>query len=302
MPRPGSRKNRQPHIASRHLSSSLDILRSIGDIALSPEVVSPSPIFLLSAGWRSGSTLVQRLICSDPAVLMWGEPFENLLPIQRLAASVSHFEVNDDHFFYSIENFSGQLSEEWIANLNPGIEVLRAAHLAYFEYLFAKPAQARGFRRWGIKCVRLSAHYVPYLKWLYPEAQFIFLVRHPLAAYQSYKGKNWFLFKPDYLVNNVIRFTRHWALMVDSFLAHQSNECVFMLRYEDVIHHSDTIDQLSTYLSLHLQKDTLNRKLGASEKTDVKIQFHERIICHWFGKKRYQALRKTAQEIRDQPK
>src|SRR5262245_32576620 len=34
-----------------------------------------APIFLLSSGWRSGSTLVQRLINSDSSVLMWGEPF-----------------------------------------------------------------------------------------------------------------------------------------------------------------------------------------------------------------------------------
>ena len=35
------------------------------------------PIFLLSAGWRSGSTLLQRLIMSDSNVLIWGNPTMN---------------------------------------------------------------------------------------------------------------------------------------------------------------------------------------------------------------------------------
>lgn len=40
------------------------------------EADEPAPIFLLSAGWRSGSTLLQRLIMSDARVLIWGEPYD----------------------------------------------------------------------------------------------------------------------------------------------------------------------------------------------------------------------------------
>ena len=32
------------------------------------------PVFLFSAGWRSGSTLLQRLIMSDASIFVWGEP------------------------------------------------------------------------------------------------------------------------------------------------------------------------------------------------------------------------------------
>src|SRR5258708_2685540 len=32
------------------------------------------PIFLLATGWRSGSTLLQRIVSTDPNVLLWGEP------------------------------------------------------------------------------------------------------------------------------------------------------------------------------------------------------------------------------------
>ena len=33
------------------------------------------PVFALASIWRSGSTLLQRLLCSDPDILLWGEPY-----------------------------------------------------------------------------------------------------------------------------------------------------------------------------------------------------------------------------------
>lgn len=46
------------------------------------------PIFLMAAGWRTGSTLLQRLIMSDSRVLMWGEPYHECGLIQNLAGSM----------------------------------------------------------------------------------------------------------------------------------------------------------------------------------------------------------------------
>ncbi|MBX3440551.1 MAG: hypothetical protein KF861_23880, partial [Planctomycetaceae bacterium] len=103
--------------------------------------ICASPIFILSAGWRSGSTLLQRLLCSDSQTLMWGEPYGDRVPVCRLAATVAGLEHHDPHYGYSIEHFSGDLSQQWVANLNPGGDALRKAHRAYFETLFAEPAR-----------------------------------------------------------------------------------------------------------------------------------------------------------------
>ena len=51
------------------------------------------PIFLLSAGWRSGSTLLQRLMMSDSRVLIWGEPYDECGTIQALADSMKAFRA-----------------------------------------------------------------------------------------------------------------------------------------------------------------------------------------------------------------
>ncbi len=36
------------------------------------------PIFVLTSGWRSGSTLLQRIVVTDPKLLIWGEPLGDL--------------------------------------------------------------------------------------------------------------------------------------------------------------------------------------------------------------------------------
>ena len=38
-----------------------------------------SPIFLLSTGWRAGSTLLQRILVTDPRLLLWGEPLGDMI-------------------------------------------------------------------------------------------------------------------------------------------------------------------------------------------------------------------------------
>ena len=143
-----------------------------GQAAAAPRdegVHCPDPVFLLSAGWRGGSTLLQRLVASDRRVLVWGEPFGDRIPIHRLAQMLEPYAEGDAHSAFDIDHFAGELADEWIANLNPGIAALRRAHLAWFEALFATPARERGYARWGCKWVRLTAYHAHYLRWLYPQ-------------------------------------------------------------------------------------------------------------------------------------
>ena len=249
-----------------------------------------SPIFLLSAGWRSGSTLLQRLICSDKSTLMWGEPFGDRLPISRMSASLRDFDENDGHLKYSIESFNGELSNEWIANLNPGIENLRSAHLAFFEKLFAEPAAARGFPRWGVKCVRLTAYDACYLRWLYPEAKLLFLVRHPLSAYRSYRGKRWFTVRPHHCVSGISSFLRHWRYLANSFV--EQNELLggMVIRYQDIKQDPTFQEQLTEYIGIQIDSSLFESKVGARSEKQAPIRTHEKICCHWMARHLIQEL------------
>lgn len=237
------------------------------------------PIFLLSAGWRSGSTLLQRLICSDETTLMWGEPFGDRIPVCRLAASLAGFSETDPHNRYAIDEFSGEFSRQWVANLNPGFGPLRAAHLAYFEHLLSEPAAAAGFDNWGAKWVRLSGHHARYLRWLYPKSRIVFLVRHPLQAYLSYKKKRWYTIRPNHRVSGSVRFMAHWRFLANSFLSQAESVGALLIRYEDLVGNPETLDRLEAHLDIPIRREILSHPVGARRKEKLRICWWERLVA-----------------------
>ena len=54
---------------------------------LPPMQEANKPVFVLASIWRSGSTLVQRLLSSDPEIIIWGEPYGDAGILPGLANS-----------------------------------------------------------------------------------------------------------------------------------------------------------------------------------------------------------------------
>src|SRR6478752_6779725 len=96
------------------------------------------PVFVLAAGWRSGSTLLQRALLSH--CFVWGEPFGHAGLIERLADPLRAVNNGwpEPHFMYRGEP-PDKLTDKFIANLYPSPRHLLNAYLAWFEALFAAP-------------------------------------------------------------------------------------------------------------------------------------------------------------------
>jgi hypothetical protein len=226
------------------------------------------PIFLLSAGWRSGSTLLQRLIMSDARVMIWGEPYDECGTIQALAEGMKAFRADwpPGEYYYDGRP-TRELTGDWIANLFPALADMRRGHRALFDRMYSEPAIRAGASRWGIKEVRLGVEHAYYLRWIYPKARFLFLYRNPLAAYRSYArhGRSWYDTFPDKPMFTPTAFGMHWRRLMEGYAREADKLGALLVRYEDLIGDAPPLDAIDAHLGIKMNRAVLDDKVGSSE-------------------------------------
>lgn len=232
-----------------------------------------SPIFILASGWRSGSTLLQRLALSSGKALIWGEPYSPCGLIDGLSRplrTVTEKYIPDDVFLTSERRANQDLTREWIANLYPAPDRLLDAHAAFLTNLFGKPALDLGYPRWGIKDVRLSIDHAIYLKWVFPNAKFLFLVRNPYDAYRSYRGRYWHFTWPHEAVYTPKHFGVIWKRLAAGFAADFYKANGIFVKYEQLVEDAASLEQIERYLELKMDGEILRSRIrGGTEKQAV---------------------------------
>lgn len=240
------------------------------------------PLFIFSAGWRSGSTLLQRLINSNEAYLMWGEPYARSNLVVGLADSLRPISLSwppDGDLAQPKEEW--HLTDRWTANLHPPLVSLIESHRAFFRTLFASPLDATRRVNWGFKEVRLSAEYALYLRFLFPKAKFIFLVRDPLNAFVSYKvWRSWYRHWPDKQVRTARSYARIWRELAVSFWRMHDAVDGLLLRYEDLVPESPAISSLETFLDSPIDQSVLEHRIGSSTSQSQPLTRFERFALH----------------------
>jgi Sulfotransferase family len=231
-----------------------------------------SPVFIFSAGWRSGSTLLQRLVMSSGSIIVWGEPYGRAGLIDNLSRSIASITDNYPNTQWFIDEIlsdrtsSSDLAGEWIANLYPEIHYLLESHTAFLLNLFEKPAQARGIDRWGLKEVRLTIDNAIYLKWLFPKAKFLFLYRNPYNCYASFQGFYWYKRWPIEPVYTPEQFGAHWKNLLEGYIAGCHKVDGMLIKYEDLCNENFDFAELEKYLELKLNKSTLEKVIYSTKR------------------------------------
>lgn len=239
-----------------------------------PSCTDAEPIFILSAGWRSGSTLLQRMLMSSGDLLIWGEPYGQTGAIANLASPLRTLTHRYPNPVFLIDRHlpkgrkPNDLSNSWVANLYPEMADLKQAHIAFFKTLFERPARERSIHRWGVKEVRWDLDLAIYLQWLFPRAKFLLLYRNPYRAYLSYRRFDWYNMWPhdhwydvwpSQPIDTPERFGHHWKRLVTGYLANGDRVNGRVLKFEDIVAGTLDIDDLEAFLELQIDRTLQQR-------------------------------------------
>lgn len=260
------RKRKAHRDLVRALPEPRETLPGVGPAAELP--TGDAPVFLFAPTWRSGSTLLQRLVMSTGEIWMWGEVYTQAEPLQRMMGIFRPFREDfpDPGLFTDPGLAPGELTGDWIARLSPRPRHLMEAHRAFWDRLCAGPARDRGCARWGLKAVNLPVDYPVYLKRLYPDARLIFLVRNPYRAWLSYRRwADWYARFPDDPVFTVQRFARMWSEHTAQFLRYAAAaDDVLLIRFEDLVRGGEVLDELSEHVGSRVDPAVLDRKVAGT--------------------------------------
>jgi len=247
--------------AERPVQTAIRIL----DASAREPVATPAdaPVFVCALGWRSGSTLVQRILMTDPTLAVWGEPLDRIGLVSRITdlLGVVRPDWPPPHHWHT-HRPSVDLARDWVANLSPDAADFRAGLVAQLDAWLAAPTRRRGFARWGVKEVRWSADEARVLRWLYPAARFVLVARHPLAAYASLnhlgldaEGPGYWLRWPDRHIATLEDYGRFWNRMAVGWSRAAGELGAEQVRYEDLVAGRIDMVALGQRLGLRLQPD-----------------------------------------------
>ncbi|ABG39715.1 hypothetical protein Patl_1189 [Paraglaciecola sp. T6c] len=223
------------------------------------------PVFIFSAGWRSGSTLLQRLLSSSHDLFLWGEPHDKCNIIQSLAATIRPFTLKWPPRRYIVDNVSNeQNADKWIANLYPDEAHLLAAHRNFLRTLFTPLS---GEKRWGIKEVRFGLEEAIFLKALFPRAKFLYLKRDLNDAYLSYKSfsqhMNWYAKWPTKPVFTPFSFAKHRARLIRELSYAQKLTGGLIIDYRDLVSQPEVLRNIEEYCKVKIDQSIIEKKIGS---------------------------------------
>jgi hypothetical protein len=267
----------------KSLSESLVALNLAATDGIDGDSETESPIFLLSTGWRAGSTLLQRILVTEPRLLLWGEPLGEMTIVSRIAEMIcnSISPRNLQLWNDQLDPGSPKLSTSWVANLYPSGDNFRLALRRFFDQWLREAARERGFARWGFKDVRLGATEANLLRWLYPHAKFVIISRHPFQCYRSLADSNWqevYYRYPDMCIDSAASFARHWNRLAVSWSELPAGFPSFHIKYEDLVGGKVDFRKLESWLGIEIKESVaLSVSVGGTAKRS-RLSWYERLI------------------------
>ena len=210
------------------------------DVSVQPTLLDSraselDPLIVTSPVQRSGTTLLQRLLCSAPNTLIYGErtaqELEFFLSIH--AYKVQEYNLRADANSRVLSRvLQGQVND-WILELTPDTDgYLRAIHQSAFAGIsYCRDfAIAHGRPVWGFKYPAWNSSVLRMLRRLMPRARLLFIARDLIPSLESAKAQH-MMDSPQQLRE----LCQSWLNGMSYIMELDDDPGVMSIRYEDLI-------------------------------------------------------------------
>jgi hypothetical protein len=231
---------------------------------------------VLSAGWRSGSTALQRLIISSGTAYVWGEPYPTsrlLARLQRIAVEVAIVDGKPNRVLTGVD-LSADMSRSWVATTNPPASSVMGGIRAMLQETYWAPLRDTGFTSWGAKEVVATSEQIQLLATVFPEAHFVCVVRDPVAAYRSFRRfvVSGVSTRPGgstrlRWVKGPVGYAENWVRMARAFRGFQEDPRFHLFRHEDIAGDPAFAERLGGLLGMQLSSEAWATRVGETRKT-----------------------------------
>jgi len=192
------------------------------------------PLFVTAPSTRCGTTLLQRLICSAPNALLFGESVAGDL---EMAINVTFtravmYDMNRGEVQEKIDAVYAGDVNRWLLDLTPPIgEYLGALRREYESPLIGArdSAARRGRDVWGVKYPRWPATMINLLRTLFPRSRWIYIHRDIADCLRSAKARG-----EVPMAGDVVAYAREWSANLTSVLSQPRDERFLVVDYADL--------------------------------------------------------------------
>ena len=272
------------------------------------------PVFIVGMP-RSGSTMLSRIVNESESTLCLNDLYYVQLVLER---GLQDGNLNRENFellkkflidFLLLrskynDSFTGQivLDDSQIENVQKNIEAEFAKNGYQWHELiddcFSQIAGLAGKTRWGEKTPQNFFH-MEYLKKVYQNCQFLFLIRDPRNVMTSYKFAPVGSHRPERY--HPVVYALYWRTMARKAISCEGDAAVCRVRYEDILQHTgEQVKKLSEFLHAPFSNFDLAGigNNSSFKKRDKKhINGLEIKIAQWICKKEMQTLGYEKQDV-----
>ena len=154
---------------------------------------SINPLLLASPTTRSGTTFLQRLLCSAPNTLIYGEycAHELFMAVQLFLLKQTQLSMGQQYRKEQLDQVLSGAVDSWIPDLMPEptewLETIRRGSFLQFQYLKDYAIQ-QSRPIWGMKMAAWNPHSLHQIMGLFPDIRLVYLTRNAEDCLRSAKA------------------------------------------------------------------------------------------------------------------